>query len=160
MEDFWEACVTRYLELAPPGTKLKNVATPFIDESIRSPWDFGAPDGPEREAAKRQQQKDIDGGSTLTDSASKVLMKDLYGARCCRFDLLRPICALASQVTKWDRLCDDKLHRLMCYINTTKKVKMYGKVGDLPEAVRLALFSDADFAGCSETMRSTSGVIL
>ena len=87
-------------------------------------------------------------------------MRDLYGTRCCRFDLLRPICALASKVTKWDRLCDAKLHRLMCYINTTKKVKKYGKVGDLPEAVRLALISDADFAGCSETMRSTSGVIL
>ena len=114
MEDFWEACVNRYLEFAPPGTKLKNVATPFIDESIRLPLDFGAPAGPEREAAKRQQQKDIDGGSTLADSASKVLMKDLYGARCCRFDLLRPICALASKVTKWDRLCDAKLHRLKC----------------------------------------------
>ena len=48
----------------------------------------------------------------------------------------------------------------MCYVNSTKQVKMFGKVGDSIEDLKLALFSDADFAGCSETMRSTSGVFL
>ena len=33
----------KYLDLAPKGTKLKTVATPFIDESIRRPDDFGHP---------------------------------------------------------------------------------------------------------------------
>ena len=35
MEDFWVQCVERYLELAPKGTTLKSVPTPFLDEGIR-----------------------------------------------------------------------------------------------------------------------------
>jgi len=160
MCEFWQACIDRYLELAPKGTKLRKVGTPFLDEAVRSPLDFGAPEGKEREAAKAQQQVEVDGDTELGPVASKILMKCLYGARMCRFDLLRPICALATKVTKWDRMCDAKLHRLMCYINSSIDVKMYGKVGDLPTDVELALFSDADFAGCNETLRSTSGVFL
>ncbi len=48
----------------------------------------------------------------------------------------------------------------MCYIHTTKDYKMVGWIGDDFSAVGLHLFSDADFAGCSETQRSTSGVHL
>ena len=59
------------------------------------------------------------GGATtepgvLSDIAAKVLMKVLYGARMARFDLLRAVCSLACSVTKWDKDCDRKLHRLMC----------------------------------------------
>ena len=151
MCDFWQSCVDRYLELAPKGTKLKDVGTPFIDESTRTCTEFGAPETPERAAALLKQQCEIGGDNELGPIASKCLMKCLYGARVCRFDLLRPICALASKVTKWDRVCDAKLHRLMCYIKSTKDVMMYGKIGDYPEDLRLALFSDADFAGCNET---------
>ena len=43
MSEFWQACEDKYLELAPKGTKLKKVATPFIDEGLRCPTDFGAP---------------------------------------------------------------------------------------------------------------------
>ena len=160
MSDFWVACVDRYPELAPTGTKLKKVNAPFIDEALRCPSDFGAPEDAERAATLLRKQIEEGGENELGAIASRVLMKCLYGARCCRFDLLRPICALAQKVTKWDRECDAKLHRLMCYINASKDVKMYGKVGDSLEDVRLALFSDTDFAGCKSTMRSTPGVFL
>ena len=50
----------------------------------------------------------------LADIAAKVLMKVLYGARMARFDLLRAVCSLACSITKWDKDCDRKLHRLMC----------------------------------------------
>ena len=42
-------------------------------------------------------------------------MKIVYGARLARFDLLRPIAALASEITKWDVACDRMLHRLGRY---------------------------------------------
>ena len=78
----------------------------------------------------------------------------------CRYDLLRATCALASKVTKWDKLCDRKLHKLICYINSTLDVRLIGKVGDCIGDIKVSLFSDADFAGCAETLRSTSGVFL
>ena len=62
--------------------------------------------------------------------AAKVLMKVLYAARYARFDLLRAVCALAQQVSKWDRLCDLKLYRLMCYINQSISFRMTGWIGD------------------------------
>ena len=84
-------------------------------------------------------------------------MKVLYGARMARFDLLRAVCSLACCVTRWDTDCDKRLHRLMCYINSTKHYRQVGWVG-ASDDVDPVLFCDADFAGCSETMRSTSGV--
>ena len=157
MEDFFKSCVDRYLELAPKGTKLKKVTTPFIDEGESNCTDFGAPETEARKKALEEMCKD---NGELSDIASKCLMKCLYGARMCRFDLLRPICALASKVTKWSKECDRKLHRLMCFIDSSLDVRMIGKVGNTKEAITSCLFSDADFAGCSETMKSTSGVFM
>ena len=37
---------------------------------------------------------------------------------------------------------------------------MYAKVGDHPNDIYLSCFSDADFAGCPYTLRSTSGVFM
>ena len=37
---------------------------------------------------------------------------------------------------------------------------MYAKVGDDLQDIELALFLDADFAGCPYTLRSTSGVFM
>ena len=44
MEEFFASCCARYLELAPKGTKLKKVSTPFIDEALPTPLDFGLPE--------------------------------------------------------------------------------------------------------------------
>ena len=93
----------------------------------------------------------------LQPIAAKVLMKILYAARLCRFDLLRAVCHLATFVTKRTSECDRKLHRLVCYINSSKHLRMIGWVGDDPSALQPHLFADADFAGCTATQRSTSG---
>ena len=93
----------------------------------------------------------------LQPIAAKVLMKILYAARLCRFDLLRAVCHLATFVTKWTSECDRKLHRLVCYINSSKHLRMIGWVGDDLSALQPHLFADADFAGCTATQRSTSG---
>jgi hypothetical protein len=62
--------------------------------------------------------------------APKVLMKILYAARMARFDLLKAVNSLSCFVTKWSKLCDHKLHRLVCYINSTILLQQVGWVGD------------------------------
>ena len=95
MEEFLSSCVDRYCELAGVNrSSLKAMPTPFIDES--TPTKVG----------------DAEPGE-LQELAARVLMKMLYAARMARFDLLRAINHLASFVTKWNRECDKKLHRLV-----------------------------------------------
>ena len=87
-------------------------------------------------------------------------MTILYGARLARFDLLRPIAALASKIAQRDSVCDRMLHRLVCYINSSLDYKLKGHIGDSNQGLTLTLFSDADFAGCLDTAKSTSGVFI
>ena len=87
-------------------------------------------------------------------------MEILYGARLARFDLLRPIAALASKITKWDTICDRMLHRLVCYINSSLDYKLKGDIGYSSEDLNLTLCIDADFAGCLDTAKFTPGVFI
>jgi hypothetical protein len=87
-------------------------------------------------------------------------MKMLYGARLARFDLLRAINHLAGYITKWTPDCDKRLHRIMCYVHTSLHYRMVGFVGDKPQQLSTHLFADADFAGCPDSQRSTSGMHL
>ena len=99
-------------------------------------------------------------------------MKALYAARMSRFDLLRATCSLATRVTKWTRWCDKALHRLICYIDSSLVLRMFGTIAvtsgggkpptevSAPTGLELHLFCDADLAGCPETAKSTSGVYL
>ena len=43
---------------------------------------------------------------TAAPIAASVRMKILYMARCCRFVLLFPVCALSREITKWTQACD------------------------------------------------------
>ena len=75
-----------------------------------------------------------------------------------RYDLLKAVGSLARNITKWTRLDDHKLHRLMCYINSTLHIRMVGWVGDDSTAMmNPVLFADAGFEGCLKTSKSTSG---
>jgi len=113
------------------------------------------PDGNEQWEVENQCE-DTEAGE-LQKLAASILMKVLYGARMCRFDLLRPTCRLAQKVTKWDRACDKRLHRLMSYINSTLDHKLYSWVGDEAKDISVGQYADADLAGCPETQRATSG---
>ena len=66
-------------------------------------------------------------------------------------------CGTSAVARKWTSECDRKLHRLVCYINSSKHLRMIGWVGDDLSALQPHLFADADFAGCTSTQRSTSG---
>ena len=183
MEDFLRSCVERYRELTGVTT-LRKACTPFLNEPARPDFSNAADDPVDDkmfEDAHSALQSVIDGtaGSTqdggqcpeaansdpnvptqLAPYAAKVLMNILYAARYARLDLLRAVCVLAQCVTKWDRTCDLKLYRLICYINGSLKVRMTGWIGDTAQNLAPHLFADADFAGCSKTSRSTSGVHL
>ena len=143
---FLEQCVAKYLELAGPNSPpLKRAETPFID--IKS-----------RQAIEEDDPEKYTG--ILAPIASKVLMKILYAARVGRFDLLRPVCWLATRVTKWSKTCDVALHRLVSYINSSLDVACYGWVGDKWEDVELTIYADADWAGDKPSFHSTSGCFL
>ena len=147
MQGFMEQCVSVYLELTKRQKScLKNANTPFLDDNALEKEMVDLP--PEQR------------GGTLQPIACKVLMKILYAARLARFDLLKAVQALATKVTKWDHACDRKLHRLVCYINSTLDFRLMGHIGDSLDNLSLALYSDADFASCLETSKSTSGVFI
>ncbi len=48
----------------------------------------------------------------------------------------------------------------MCYIDSSLDHGQIGYIGDNPVDLRLALYVDADFAGCRATVKSTTGVYL
>ncbi|CAE8629534.1 unnamed protein product [Polarella glacialis] len=141
--DFLEQCVSHYKKVCGENVVLKKASTPFLDED------------------KLPEEDDNEPGK-LADAACSVLMKVLYGARLARFDLFKAVAGLASKVTKWSVSCDKRLFRLMCYINDSKGLKMRGYVGrdDKAEDLFVRLSAAADFAGCRDTARSTSGVFL
>ena len=78
----------------------------------------------------------------------------------CRYDLLNAVTALSSKITKWDENCDKALLRVVRYLKATKHHRLMGWVGDKAEDLCVGLYADADFAGCNDTCRSTSGVHL
>ena len=96
----------------------------------------------------------------LDQAASSVVMRLLYGARMCRYDMLFPIQRLASKFTKWTTLQDDQLFHLMSYVESTAKDFLCSWIGDAPQDLHFELWADSDFAGDPDTMKSTSGVIL
>lgn len=96
----------------------------------------------------------------LQPVAANILMKILYGTRMASVDFLSAVCQLAPYITEWDVDCDRCLHRLVCYIASTQHIRMVGWAGDPLKDVEFHLYADADFAGCQETSRSTTGLFL
>ena len=96
---FMRSCVDLYEELTGRPLPKKDVHTPFLDDETN--W---------IEKGERGE---------LADVALRILMKVLYGARMCKYDILRATCMLARRVSKWDKECDNRLQRLMMYIRTT-----------------------------------------
>ena len=87
-------------------------------------------------------------------------MKLLYAAGICRFDLLHSINNLACKITEWTKKDNSLLHHPMAYVHQSKHHMMIGWVGDSLENSSIGLFADADYAGCGESLKSTSGAHL
>ena len=121
----------------------------------------GCEDGEEAGLDSSGQEQDAAPGKVaLAIGPLKVIMKVFFAARFARPDLIRACTHLALYITKWDRRCDQKLHRMMCYIKSTLEWRHIGWVGDKCEDVAPHLYADADFAGCAQSSRSTSGSFL
>ena len=160
---FMQACVDRYIELCQGKypKKLQKVETPFLDES-KPEFDENSVNPEFDKLFNQAMDMEIVNAQPgcLGNDAAAVLMKVLYGARMGRYDLIRPVQALASRVTKWNHLCDRKLHRLISYVNSTLDLHLYGWVGDSPEFIELVAYCDADLAGDCTDSKSTSGVLI
>ena len=115
----------------------------------------------ERSGSKKKKPKlanpDQPAG-VLQPIAASILMKVLYAARMARFDLLFTVSRLACYISKWTTDCDRRLYRLMCYINSTKHLRLVGWVADEALQLRPHVYADADLAGCADTQRSTTGI--
>ncbi len=54
--------------------------------------------------------------TALNVAAASVIMGVNYAARIARYDLIKPVQRLATELHAWDEKSDKKLHRLMCYV--------------------------------------------
>ena len=179
MESFLEQCIERYKEVAGKDVVLKNVATPSLPEDTKQhparapcssgdiskcPWcscTFSGRGNISQSEHAKGTEETADPNSEvrgeLAPHAASILMKLLYAARIARFDLLRSINNLARNVTKWSCKDDVRLHHLICYVQSSKSKKMVGWVGDDLSKLSIDIYADADFAGCEDSLRSTSG---
>ena len=142
MFGYLEQCVDVYLDLAERDEhSLRFAPTPSLDDGAFT-------------------EDDLEATGTLGRHAAKILMKILYAARMCRFDLLFAVCSLARCITRWSKACDKRLHRLVSYIHHNKHLMLESVVGDTLDSCRLLFFADADFAGEKVESKSTSGGVL
>ncbi len=87
MESFFESCCERYLEL-----------TGKTDRDITPGKGFLFPGIDDHQLREEDWEKE----GELANISSKVLMKNVYGARICRWDLLHSINTIAREVAKWN----------------------------------------------------------
>ena len=139
MFGFFQQCIDVYLQHAGiQRSQLRAAKTPSVDDHQLTDEDRATP-------------------GVLEKDAAKVIMKMLYGARLVRYELLWPICSIARMVSKWSKAEDKRLYRLICYLNTTLDHTLESFVGDAAHCCHVILYTDADFAGDTQTSKSTSG---
>jgi len=94
----------------------------------------------------------------LQPHAASLLMKLLYAARMSRPDLCTAITRLASRISRWDKDCDRRTHRLYDYVRTSANVRLKGclSTDDFDEFV-IHAWPDADQNGDAMSSKSTSG---
>lgn len=79
-------------------------------------------------------------------------MKILYTARMVKIVLLQPATPLAREVSSWNRACNNKLPRVVCYTSSKLNVNLVGNVGDPTHKC----FTASGFAGDPRTSKSTT----
>ena len=132
MVDYAQQTVDLYLSIAG-HQKLRHAPTPFCPEGSLVP---------------------------RGDDVKGELAPNAWLGRLARPDIVKPIGDLATHVQKWSRNHDKQLHRLICYIDSSKTHRLVGTIRDDPSELHLALYVDADFAGEEADAKSTSWGIL
>ena len=129
MEGHAKKCVERYCGLANRTTQqLYKVSTPCIDDH-------------------HYKEEELKSVGELSKACSKNFLTCLYLARVGRPDILWSVNKLARSITKWTKVCDKRLNRLISYIHHTWEYKQYCYVGNTAKQCRLGLFQESDFAG-------------
>ena len=152
MEQYLDKNIEKYCEVAKVSkAELKKVDTPFIDEA-KDPQGCADPalqpiikkkkhavisedaevDLSAASAAEQGDFASVPPGKMNT-AACGVIMQTMYAARIARRDLLRCAGRLATMLTKWTLLEDDKLLRMVSYVKTTKHYRECGFIGDSPD---------------------------
>ena len=103
---------------------------------------------------------DLDAEGELHHVASRILMRGLWLSRLARPDLSFAITRLASRVTKWTRFEDRQLLQCISYLHHTNHLTLRGAVSQTDLACSIEVFTDADFASCPYTAKSTTGIII
>lgn len=82
----------------------------------------------------------------------------LWLSRLSRPDLSFTTTRLEGRVSTWTKFEDRQLHRCIAYSNKTVNLVLAGAAehGSIP---RLDVFTDADFASCRHSAKSTSGQV-
>ena len=140
MKEFIDNSCGLYEELS--GRKLKPASSPFVNDgslTVNNDW--------ERRGS-------------LSQKASRILMKILWCARLSRPDLSKAIADLTRRLTVWSRADDMRLHRLMSYLYGSKDFCLQGKIADPQESLMLCCYTDADHCSAQEDTKSSSGMFL
>lgn len=163
MKEFVQSCIKKYVELAGRGSEPRHYSTPMLPEVVEKdltvdvtcPWCEKVVK-PENTKVQEYSDKEYDNiiGNTVRNNASKIVMKLLWVARICRHDILKAVTHLASFTSKWEKVHDIKLKRLLGYLARTKDYCLYGWIGDKLEDLNPVIFADSDFAGCTSTRKS------
>ena len=144
MESYVDECVATYCSFIKTiVAPLRHVDTPFINES-EDPCgvtdlhgDLDAPVEGKIKNVKAYKEKILNDRALeqpgeLSGIAAKCIMKIMYCSRYARADTLRAVSALSQVITKWTRLSDKKLHRVISYLHSSRKKRQPGFIGDPP----------------------------
>ena len=119
---------------------LKRVASPALPENLMT----------DQEAEEQ---------GVLHGQAAKVLMRLLWLSRLSRPDLSFIVGRLASNTTRWSRWDDRQLLRVVSYLHSTSEFVTVAEVHYKCKP-HIHVYTDADFASCPWSAKSTSGIIV
>ena len=122
-------------------SKLRKVASPAYPES-------------------QATDSELNSTGELHGSASRILMRALWLSRLARPDISFIITRLASKVSRWDRFDDKQLLRCISYLHHSSHTTLKGSVSQRDLGCQIEVFTDADFASCPHSAKSTSGIII
>ena len=142
MRTYFEAAVNQYLELV--SEKLLKVTSPYAPR----------PDDKELEALIAEEGK-------LKAHAASLVMKLMYGARMAGPHIIVIVNRLSSQITKWSRDSDRKIHRVYSYLKEAHDMVLTGTLSTADrDTAEIIAWPDADHAGDYMHTKSTSGYYL
>lgn len=143
MRTYVDQVVGSYCELT--GTKqqsLKKVSTPSYPENTMT-------------------DQELSQTGELSGVASRILMRALWLSRLARPDISFIVGRLTTRVTQWTKFEDRQLYRCICYLHHSRDKVLVGEIDHAHEhEASIEVYTDADFAGCPHSAKSTSGIMI